>query len=131
MKSPSPTSARLFVAALLLFASANLASARNPHFRGHRPPPKPVYTAITAVDPATMSITTAPKNSTGTTPKTYKYTADTKITLNGNPATVADLKPGMRVRLGLGASDDVAEELSLTKPPGDGKSHKHPRYPAT
>lgn len=73
-----------------------------------------------------MTITTVPKNSTGTASKTYRFNAQTHVTVNGQPGTLADLKPGQRIRVGLGADADLAEELAVTTPP---KSPGRPRRP--
>lgn len=118
MKFTAPRLRALIAAILVLFATTHPASAYGHRWRRTPPPPKPVYTAITAVDRSAMTVTTAPKNSTGTTPKTYRINADTKIDVDGKPGTLADLQSGQRVRVGLGADADLAAELSITKPPG-------------
>ncbi len=74
---------------------------------------------IATVDTQAMTITVQPKNSTANTSKTYKFTAQTKITVNGQPATVSDLKPGLQIRVGTGSHEDTADELSATPPPAD------------
>ena len=86
-----------------------------------RPKPRIPYTAIASVDPAAMTITVEPKNSTATGTKTFKFTAQTKITVNGHDGTVADLTPGQQVHVGLGTSDTIADELTVTAPPADPK----------
>lgn len=92
-----------------------------------KPPPKPVYTAIASVDPTAMTITTEAKNTPSAATKTYKISPRTKITVNGRDGTVADLKPGLQIRVGAGMDADVAEELSAQNPPPDPKGPAHGR----
>lgn len=84
-----------------------------------RPPPKIPYTAIVSVDQTAMTITVGPKNSTATGTKTYKFTAKTTITANGQPGTVASLSPGLQVHVGTGMDSAIADTLTVTEPPAD------------
>lgn len=98
----------------MFFADHSEARGRRPRLRPKPPIP---YTAILAVDAAAMTITTQPMNSTATGFKTYKLAPQTKVTVNGQSATLADLKPGMQIRVGAGMDAGIAEEISATPPP--------------
>lgn len=112
----------LFIAFVVLFASTTVSQAggRGMPKKG-KPAPKMVYTAIASVNTSAMTITVEPKNSPSTATKTYKLTPQTKVTVNGNPATLADLKPGLQIHVGAGMDADVAEELHASSPPPDPK----------
>ena len=81
---------RLLAVFLLLGATTQLDAAPKPTI-----PKKVVYIAIVSVDSAAMTITVEPKNSMSSEKKAYKVTTATIIKANGNPATLADLKPDM------------------------------------
>ena len=86
-------------------------------------PPKPkipakvVYIAIKSVDTAAMTVTVEPRNSMSTEKKTYRVTPATAVKMNGNPATLADLKPDMAIHFTLAADNVTATELSASRPP--------------
>ena len=80
-------------------------------------PAKVVYIALVSSDPAAMTVTVQPKNSMSTEAHTYKVTTATVIKVNGNPATLADLKPDMQVHFRLAADGATAEELSASPAP--------------
>ena len=86
-------------------------------------PPKPktpakvVYVAIKSIDAAAMTIAVEPRNSMSTEAKTYKVTPATIIKVNGNPATLADLKPDMAIHFQLTADGTTATELSASRVP--------------
>lgn len=107
--------------ACVLLATATLANARGFGRAKRRPPPKTVYTAIASVNSTAMTITTEPKNSTANWSKTYRMTPKTAVTINGRPGTLADLKPGLRINVGVGMDAGVAETLSVSQPPPDPK----------
>ena len=115
--------ASLLIAAAVFLATAGLSHGAGSGIRMPRKfkPPKPVYTAIASVNTTAMTITVEPKNSTSTATKTYKLTPKTRVTVNGNPATLADLKPGQQIHIGAGMNADVAEELHASTPPPDPK----------
>ncbi len=98
-----------------------LASISHAGGKSRRPPPKIPYTGIVSVDTTAMTVTVEPKNSTATGAKTYKFTAATKITVNGQPSTVAGLVPGQQIHIGAGTDPLVAEEIHVTAPPADPK----------
>lgn len=104
-----------------VFFASGMHSQAGFHPKGHKPPPKPVYMAIASVDTTAMTITVEPKNNNSTATKTYKITPKTKVTINGNPGTLSDLRPGLQIHVGLGMDADVAEELSASPAPADPK----------
>ncbi len=50
-------------------------------------------------------------------PKSFKPTQFTEVTLRGQRATVADLKPGMLVSVTLGADASTASRIAAGDPP--------------
>ena len=86
-----------------------------------KPKPKIAYMAIASLDTTAMTITIEAKNSTATNSKTYKFTAQTKVSVNGHEGTISDLKPGLQIRVGTGPDENVAEELTASNPPPDPK----------
>ena len=80
-------------------------------------PPKAVYIAIKSVDATAMTITVEPHNSMSTEAKTYKVTPTTVVKVNGNPATLADLKSDMAVHFTFATDNVTVTELSATRPP--------------
>lgn len=111
----------LIVSGLLLASVGGSEAAGFRRNTKHKPPPKPVYNAVASVDTTAMTITVEPKNSTATATKTYKYTPRTKVMVNGQTATIADLKAGLQIRVGAGMDAGIAEELSASNPPPDPK----------
>ncbi len=106
-----------FVTAAIPFvvlASSGVAAPQTPH----RLPPKVVYIEVVTTDTTAMTITVQPKNSMSADAKTYKVTPAAKITVSGNPATLADLKSGLQVHFHLTAADSTAvDELSASPAP--------------
>jgi len=49
--------------------------------------------------------------------KSYKITPFTEVTLRGQKATVADLKPGMAVSVTMGADPAIASRIAAGDPP--------------
>ena len=103
---------RLLTVFLVLGVIAQLNAAPKPTI-----PKKVVYIAVVSVDPTAMTITVEPRNSMSSEKKTYKVTPATVIKANGNPATLADLKPDMQVHFTLAADNVTATELSASRPP--------------
>ena len=83
----------------------------------HKLPPKMVYIEVVSVDAAASTVTVEPKNSMSTEARTYKVTPATRITLNGRPAALADLKAGLQVHFHLLADGTTADELSASPAP--------------
>ncbi len=70
--------------------------ASSAHAKGKPKPPAPIHkTVIDAVTPNSVTIKEA------TTTKTYSISTLTEVTLNGQRATIADLKPGLIVSVTL------------------------------
>ena len=76
-----------------------------------------VYIAVVSMDTAAMTITVEPRNSMSTEARTYKVTPATVVKVNGNPATLADLKPDMAIRFTLAPDKVTATELSISRVP--------------
>ncbi len=119
MKQIIRRSVSILTVVWVFFALASVSHAGGK--KTHLPPPKIPYTGIVSVDATAMTVTVEPKNSNATGTKTYKFTASTSITVNGQPSTVAGLVPGQQIHIGAGASPDVAEEIHVTAPPADPK----------
>ena len=63
------------------------------------------------------TVTIVPRNGASKQSKTLRTTPDTVITINGQPGTLQQLQPGMKVDVGLGADADAASELTASNPP--------------
>ncbi len=109
-------SVSILVVAWVFFSLADVSQAK-----GKPKPAKVPYTGIVSVDTTAMTITVEPKNSTATGTRTYKFSPLTKITVNGQPGTLAGLVPGQQIRIGAGMNPDVAAEIHVTPPPPDPK----------
>jgi hypothetical protein len=72
--------------------------------------PPPVIKAPTIASVTATSITVAEEKAT----KTLAINQFTVITLNGQRATAADLKPGMTVDIGLGTDPKIASRINAT-----------------
>lgn len=122
MNLPLRHSAKLFAAICVSLVFATTGHAGAPKGKGKaKAPPKIVYMAIASLDTKAMTITIEPKNSTATNSKTYKFNAQTKVTVNGHDGTIADLKPGQQIRVGTGSDETVADHLTASNPPADPK----------
>ncbi len=79
----------------------------------HRAKPKAQYEDITAVDEGAKTVSIGHKNGKDHSIKALKVNTFTEITLDGQKATLHDLKPGMKVDV-TNDSDDVAAALTAT-----------------
>jgi len=80
---------------------------------GARKKPTPVPSVTTVIESiAADSITVA----AGPKKKTYKITAQTRFTFNGEYVAAAVMKAGMRVNVTPGSDETIAEEVSATGP---------------
>ena len=107
---------RLVLVVWILFA----AIAITPAFaRGKKKTPTPVPAhhgpVISSVN--ANAITVSDKNTT----RTLTVTQFTEITLNGQRASIADLKPGMTVSVTIGTDPSRAARITATGVPGGGK----------
>lgn len=92
-----------------------------------REPYKPVYDVIQAVDTAGSTVTIGHVNSKDTSTKVYKVDSNTDIQVNGEKATLADVKTGMKVSLTIGFDEDKAGGLSLSPAPPDPTPYPTPK----
>ena len=58
------------------------------------------------------------------TVRTFTVTQFTEITLNGQRASIADLKPGMTVNITIGVDPSRAARINATGVPSGKRSHK-------
>ena len=121
MNLPVSRAAKLLVAFCVLLAMATVGNAAPPKLK---PKPKIAYMAISSVDTKAMTITIEPKNSTATGTKTYKFTPQTKVTVNGHDGKIDDLTAGLQIRVGTGSDETVADELTASNPPPDPDAKK-------
>jgi hypothetical protein len=70
-----------------------------------------VNPVIASVTPTAITVTEAKAT------KTYTVTQFTEITVNGQRATVADLKPGMTVNVTLGTDASRASRINASGAP--------------
>ena len=98
---------RLLVCALLVFTAVGPAFAKAKKKASPAPTPHP--TLISSVSGNTMTVTDD-KNA-----KTITVTQFTEVTLNGQKATFADLKPGMRVELVLSSPTQASRITANSK----------------
>ena len=102
MKSRFSTLFVLFVLCLAAVLPASGAGRR-------KSTPVPIHeTVITSVTPTSIVITS------DKVPKTYALTQFTEVALNGQKATIADLKPGMKVSVVLSDPTHVSR-ISATQ----------------
>jgi hypothetical protein len=80
-----------------------------------KPVPTPQPTVITNVTPTAVTVT----DEKGT--KTYTINQFTEITVNGQRATAADLKPAMTVTLTMGTDPTKASRIVAADAPKAGK----------
>jgi hypothetical protein len=85
--------------------------------RKQKPTPVPAYHQPVISSVTGNAITVSDKNTT----RTLTITQFTEITVNGQRASVADLKPGMTVSVTLGTDPSRAARINATGVPGGGK----------
>jgi hypothetical protein len=85
--------------------------------RKHKPTPVPAYHQPAISSVTGNAITVSDKNTT----RTLTMTQFTEITVNGQRASIADLKPGMTVSITLGTDPSRAARINATGVPGGGK----------
>src|SRR6266853_1296671 len=114
-----------FIAALnmnALAAAAGGAKPVAPHLSGgggnknynkqsQKEKPEPQHTTISLVSGDSISI------QAGKDTETFKITQDTAIEFKGSRATVAELKPGMRVSITPGIEPTIAGHITANDPP--------------
>jgi hypothetical protein len=106
---------RLLVVLILLAAIA-IAPAFGKG-RKKKPTPVPAYHQPAISSVTGNAITVSDKNTT----RTLTITQFTEISVNGQRASIADLKPGMTVSITLGMDPSRAARINATGVPGGGK----------
>lgn len=104
------------IALLLTLLALALALPAGLYAATPTPAPKPkktprTHTVIQTVDASSITV------QSGDQTTTYKITKLTEITYKGNTATVADLKPGMRVDVTAGMDPTVADRIAADDAP--------------
>ena len=82
-----------------------------------KPTPVPAYHQPAISSVTGNAVTVSDKNTT----RTLTMTQFTEITVNGQRASIADLKPGMTVSVTLGMDPSRAARITATGVPGGGK----------
>ena len=85
--------------------------------RKKKPTPVPAYHQPAISSVTGNAITVSDRNTT----RTLTITQFTEITVNGQRASIADLKPGMTVSITLGTDPSRAARINATGVPGGGK----------
>jgi hypothetical protein len=106
---------RLLVVLILLAAIA-IAPAFGKG-RKQKATPVPAYHQPAISSVTGNAITVSDQNTT----RTLTMTQFTEITVNGQRASIADLKPGMTVSITLGTDSSRAARINATGVPGGGK----------
>jgi hypothetical protein len=106
---------RLLVVLILLAAIA-IAPAFGKG-RKKKPTPVPAYHQPAISSVTGNAITVSDQNTT----RTLTITQFTEISVNGQRASIADLKPGMTVSITLGMDPSRAARINATGVPGGGK----------
>ena len=94
--------------ALFICVALTPADAKAPRKKGS-PAPTPHGTVISSVTGNSITVTD------DKTAKTITVTPFTEVTLNGQKATFADLKPGMRVELALSSPTQASRITANSK----------------
>jgi hypothetical protein len=106
---------RLLVVLILLAAIAIAPAFGKGRKKKATPVPAYHQPAISSV--TGNAITVSDQNTT----RTLTMTQFTEITVNGQRASIADLKPGMTVSITLGTDSSRAARINATGVPGGGK----------
>ena len=107
---------RLLFVVWILLAAIAIAPAFGKG-RKKKPPPVPAYHQPAISSVTGNAITVSDKNTT----RTLTITQFTEISVNGQRASIADLKPGMTVSITLGTDPSRAARINATGVPGGGK----------
>src|SRR5918996_3664732 len=105
---------RLVVVVWILLASMVLAPAFG---KGKKKKATPVYQPPVISSVTDNAITVSEPNTT----RTFTVTQFTEITVNGQRASIADLKPGMTVSVTIGVDPSRAARINATGVPTDKK----------
>ena len=107
---------RLLFVVWILLAAIGIAPAFGKG-RKKKPTPVPAYHQPAISSVTGNAITVSDKNTT----RTLTITQFTEISVNGQRASIADLKPGMTVSITLGTDPSRAARINATGVPGGGK----------
>jgi len=107
---------RLLVAVWILLVTVPFAPAFGKG-RKKKPTPVPAYHQPVISSVTGNAITVSDQNTT----RTLTITQFTEITVNGQRASIADLKPGMTVSVTLGTDPSRAARINATGAPKAGK----------
>ena len=94
-------------------------------------PPKPQYTAISALDATAHTITCKQMNGRMTEVKTMRVDERTEIEVGGEKATFNDLKVGMQVDVTVGMDENLAARLVAKAAPPEPTPFPTPNPRAT
>jgi hypothetical protein len=104
---------RLFVVACVFLAAIAIAPAFGKG-KKKKPTPVPAYHQPVISSVTGNTITVSDQNTT----RTLTITQFTEITVNGQRASIADLKPGMTVSITIGMDPSRAARINATGVPG-------------
>ena len=90
-------------------------------------PFKPAYDVVQAVDPTANSVTIGHANSTDTSTKTYKLDKFSEVEVNGEKASLADVKPGMKASVTPGVVENTASRLVVSPAPPEPTPYPTPK----
>jgi hypothetical protein len=105
---------RLLVVGWILLATMAFAPAFG---KGKKKKATPAYQPPVISSVTGNAITVSEPNTT----RTFTVTQFTEITVNGQRASIADLKPGMTVSVTIGVDPSRAARINATGVPGRGK----------
>jgi hypothetical protein len=106
----------VFVSLLLVAVAASPVSAKG---KKKKATPAPAYQK-----PVIVSVTGNAVTVTDQKTRTFTVTQFTEINVNGQRATLADLKPGMTATVTIGTDPTHASQINAEGVPADGKPKK-------
>jgi hypothetical protein len=105
---------RVLVVVWILLTAITLAPAFG---KGKKKKATPAYQAPVIASVTGNAITVSEPNTT----RTFTVTQFTEITVNGQRASIADLKPGMTISVTIGVDPSRAARINATGVPADKK----------
>jgi hypothetical protein len=112
---------RLFIVVSVLLAGITITPALGKG-RKIKATPAPVYHAPVISNATGNAITVSDQKTT----RTFTITRFTEINVNGQRATIADLKPGMTVNVTIGMDPSYASRIVATGLPAEGTRKSGP-----
>jgi hypothetical protein len=110
--------ARFVTVSVFLFALAVTPALAGSKKKKASPTPKYQPPVISSVTGNTITVTEEK------TTRAFTVTQFTEITVNGQRASIADLKPGMTVNVTIGMDRSQASRINATGVPTEGKHRK-------